>query len=67
MYNKTSLHHTKRELQQIARWFEARTLGSFHMGLMALYSKADLDNREKLRKGFPDYAEAWELWYKGDC
>lgn len=39
-------------------WFGAQ--------LIRLIAKADTENREKLRLGFPDYVKAWEKWFYAD-
>lgn len=36
-------------------WFGAQ--------LLRLIGKADLDTREQIRAGFPDYVQAWEDWF----
>jgi len=38
-----------------ADWFGAM--------LLRLIAKADNYNKEKIRKGFPEYVEAYERWY----
>ena len=50
----------------IARWYEAGTLGSFSMALMDLIGKADIENRLKLWLLFPEYMEAYDIWFKGE-
>lgn len=52
--------------KQIAKWYEARALGSFAMALMDLFGKADIENQARLAIAFPEYAEAWKIWYKGE-
>jgi len=51
---------------QIARYYNLGALGSFSESLMKTIAKADLENREKLRKCFPEYVEGYELWVTGD-
>ena len=51
--------------KQIAKWYEARVLGSFAMALMDLFGKADIESQARLAIAFPEYAEAWKIWYKG--
>lgn len=36
----------------------------FGVKLLDLIAKADGGNRERLRLGFPNYVEAYELWHK---
>ena len=36
---------------------------SFACQLYNLIGKADKFNKEKLRKGFPEYLAAWEEWF----
>ena len=36
-------------------WFSAE--------LLRLIAKADTENRERIRYGFPDHVEAYERWY----
>lgn len=38
-------------------WFSAE--------LIRLIAKADLGNRERIRKGFPEHVSAFEDWYFG--
>jgi hypothetical protein len=53
--------YDKAHVQQIllgrGDWFGAQ--------LLRLIEKADKENREKLRLGFPDYVAAFELWDAG--
>lgn len=51
---------------EIARYYNLKLLGSFSQSLMETIAKADLTNREKLRKCFPEYVEGYELWFTGD-
>lgn len=39
-------------------WFGAHVL--------RLIDKADADNRERIRKGFPKIVEAYEEWFRGE-
>ena len=38
----------------------------FGAELLRLIAHADLDNREKIRLGFPDYVAAYEAWDRGE-
>lgn len=38
---------------------------NFTVRLFELIAKADLNNRERLRLGFPDEVEVYEGWLKG--
>jgi hypothetical protein len=38
---------------------------NFTAELLRLISKADMNNREKLRRGFPEVVEAYEKWFNG--
>jgi hypothetical protein len=38
-------------------WFGAK--------LLRLYANADPSSRDKIRMGFPSYAEAYDDWYNG--
>lgn len=40
--------------------------GSFHTCLINALIRADSTNRERLRKGFPQYVEAYETWLSGE-
>ncbi len=51
---------------EIARYYNLDVLGSFSKSLMETIAKADLTNRKKLRRCFPEYVEAYELWFTGD-
>jgi len=48
---------------EIAKYYEAGTLGSFSTGLMQLFMKADNQNKQKLAISFPEYYEAYNLWF----
>ena len=50
----------------IARYYEAGVLGSFSTSLMDLFCKADMDNKRRLSVAFPEYAEAYRIWLKGE-
>ena len=52
--------------EEIARYYNLQLLGSFSQSLMETIDKADLTNRERLRKCFPEYVEGYELWFTGD-
>ena len=45
-------------LNGVGDWFNAR--------LLRLIAKADARNLERLRQGFPEIVEAYELWVRGD-
>jgi len=50
--------------KEIAYYYELGTLGSFSMTLMDLFGKADTGNQFRLASAFPEYYEAYLLWYK---
>ncbi len=50
---------------EIALYYENGTLGSFSTTLMNLIAKADVVNKQKLEQVFPEYVEAYYLWYNG--
>lgn len=52
--------------EEIVKYYRAGTLGSFHTALFELFQKADLGNRAKLGVMFPEYHEAYQLWFRGD-
>ena len=52
--------------KDIARFYEAGVLGSFSMALMDLFGKADKDNKIRLSIAFPEYAEAYRIWFRGE-
>jgi len=55
--------------KDIARYYEAGVpgvLGSFSMALMDLFVKAVVDNKRRLSVAFPEYAEAYKIWFKGE-
>jgi hypothetical protein len=47
-------HHVYEILCGHGNWFGAQ--------LIRLIERADEKNREAIRKGFPDYVEAFEMW-----
>ena len=49
--------------EEIAHYYEVGTLGSFSTGLMDLFNKADTMNRIRLGIVFPEYKEAYRLWF----
>ena len=49
--------------QEIAYYYETKTLGSFSTSLMDLFGKADTENKLRLSTAFPEYFEAYNLWY----
>jgi hypothetical protein len=49
----------------IALWYDCRTLGSFETALMDLIDKADRENKAKIAICFPEYVEAYNLWFNG--
>ena len=52
--------------KDIAKCYEAGVLGSFSTALMDLFGRADIDNRIRLSIAFPEYAEAYKIWFKGE-
>ena len=52
--------------KDIARYYEAGALGSFSTSLMDLFGKADIENKRRLSVAFPEYAEAYRIWFKGE-
>ena len=52
--------------KDIARYYEAGVLGSFSTSLMDLFGKADIENKRRLSVAFPEYAEAYRIWFKGE-
>ena len=54
------------EPTDIARYYNAGTLGGFSTALMDLIGRADTDNKYKLSLVFPEYIEAYKLWFKGE-
>ena len=54
------------EPMDIARYYEEGTLGSFSMKLMDLFGIADLENRKRLKKSFPNHGKGWMIWFKGE-
>ena len=45
---------------------EADKLGSFSTNLMNLIGKADDKNKARIESIFPEYVEAYNLWYSGN-
>ena len=54
MISEFDRHHVYEILTGHGDWFGAQ--------LLRLIEKADSHNRELLRKGFPDYVQAFEDW-----
>lgn len=52
--------------EEIARYYENNSLGSFSTMLMDLIGKADYINRDKINQIFPEYIEAYKIWYYKD-
>jgi len=52
--------------EQIAKYYNSKALGSFSTALMDLIGKADLENRAKISMSFPEYVEAWNIWFRGE-
>jgi hypothetical protein len=48
---------------EIAYYYEINRLGGFSTDLMRLFGRADTQNRAKLEEAFPEYAEAYRLWF----
>ena len=49
--------------KEIAYYYEAGTLGSFSTKLMDLICAADIPNKDRIAKAFPEYIEAYYLWF----
>jgi len=49
--------------EEIAEYYENETLGSFSTALMDLICKADLINQMKIEVVFPEYIEAYKIWF----
>ena len=49
--------------KEIAYFYEAGSLGSFSTALMNLFCKANTSNKARLAAAFPEYAEAYRLWF----
>jgi hypothetical protein len=49
--------------ENIVKYYEAGTLGSFSTALLELFMKADEVNKLKLSLAFPEHYEAYKLWY----
>lgn len=45
-----------------AKWFGGGLRENFHSKLYELIHKADMPNKARLRQGFPEEVEAWEMW-----
>jgi len=48
---------------EIAYWYSIGNLGSFSTALFELFMKADNTNKEKLGSVYPEYYEAYQLWF----
>ena len=48
---------------EIAYFYEKGTLGGFSTSLMNLICKADPINKARIQIAFPEYIEAYELWF----
>ena len=51
-------HNVEKILRGHGTWFNAE--------LLRLCAKADKENLEKIRAGFPDVVEAYEAWDRGE-
>jgi len=51
------------EPEEIAGYYESGSLGSFSTALMNLICKADSVNRQRIESAFPEYIEAYNIWY----
>jgi len=51
--------------EEIVKYYNVGTLGSFSTALFELFMKADNSNRFKLALSFPEYHEAYKLWFMG--
>ena len=49
--------------KEIAKYYHLGTLGSFSTSLMELFMKADTVNQIKLASVFPEYYDAYKLWF----
>jgi hypothetical protein len=49
----------------VVKW-QFRLLGGFKTALWDTITKADDDNLESLRRGFPTEVEGYEMWTRGD-
>ncbi len=57
---------TKEEArEQIKEWQRGEST-SFMCKLIDLISKADSNNRHRLKIAFPEIVEAWEEWFYGE-
>ena len=52
--------------QDIALYYNRGTLGSFSQSLMDLFCRADSQNKIKLGVAYPEYYEAYYLWFNGE-
>ncbi len=43
-------------------WFAGEPRDNFHAKLYDLIHKSDVQNKARLRQGFPEEVEAWEMW-----
>jgi len=57
--NRNNIHDLDKGQKFIWEW-QYRTLGGFDTSLAEALSKSDGGNRDKLRKGFPEYADAMD-------
>jgi len=48
---------------EIVKYYEIGSLGSFSTSLFELFMKADNTNKLKLAFSFPEYYEAYQLWF----
>jgi hypothetical protein len=49
--------------ENIVKYYEAGTLGSFSTALLELFMKADGENKLKLSLVFPEHYEAYKLYF----
>jgi len=52
--------------KEIAQYYNAGTLGSFSTALFELIMKADENNKLKLSIVYPEYVEAYYIWFNGN-
>lgn len=58
----------KKAVKELYSWQYNKGEGSnFHSILYSLFQKADLVNRMKLERGFPDESKALNDWYRAEC
>ena len=55
--------NTTQNERELAVFFENGKLGSFSTNLFKLFSQADISNQMKLANAFPDYWNAYKLWF----